>query len=67
MDAKTAWKKFVEDNSTSICEMKFCEIFQAGYDCRNQEVWEDGYKHGWDEGRYWSIENFPKFGGIKDE
>jgi len=56
MDVKAAWKQFVEENTTSICEMRFFEIFEAGYRIREQEVWEDGYKHGMDEGRYKGIE-----------
>jgi hypothetical protein len=55
MDAKAAWKKFVEENTTSICEMKFFEIFEAGFEIKQDEAWEDGYKHGFDEGRYEGI------------
>jgi hypothetical protein len=38
-------------------EITLKDAFEAGYRAASpQEAWEDGYKHGYDEGRYKSIE-----------
>ena len=54
-----AWKFFSTENGPAVLDMSIKEIFEMGYLSAYHDrdgEWEDGYKHGWDEGRYKSIE-----------
>jgi hypothetical protein len=55
-DWQKAWK---DVDVFDLSELKIKEIFELGYRTawlERQGEWEDGYAHGYDEGRYKSIE-----------
>jgi hypothetical protein len=50
-----AWKFFATENGPAVLDMTIKEIFEMGYLSAYHDrdgEWEDGYKHGFDEGRY---------------
>jgi hypothetical protein len=57
--AAQAWEDMVNEHGTSLLFLTAKEIFDrgyySGYYSRDGE-WEDGYAHGYDEGRYKTIE-----------
>jgi hypothetical protein len=50
-----AWKFFAAENGPAVLDMTIKEIFEMGYLSAYHDrdgEWEDGYRHGYDEGRY---------------
>ena len=57
--ASQAWEDMVNELDTSLLLLTAKEIFDRGYYAAyydREGEWEDGYKHGYDEGRYKTIE-----------
>ena len=58
MTLHESWDDF-ERNTRYPLETTLRQAFEAGYKAAleyQKDAWEDGYKHGYDEGRYKSIE-----------
>ena len=54
-----AWVFFTAENGNAVLDMTIKEIYEMGYLAAwhdREGEWEDGYKHGYDEGRYKTIE-----------